>query len=117
MARELSYKINDPVELSLSYIPFINEGGIFVPTQESFVLNEMVHIDLMLPTKKEGLKIEGKVIWITPPNSLYHVISGIGVQFVGENAKNTRVEIEKQLDPTIDVGGYTYGMTVDSKRP
>lgn len=116
MTRELNYKINDPIELNLSYIPFVGEGGLFIPTQESFVLNEVVHLDLMLLGKKESLKVEGKVIWITPPNSLYHVIAGIGIQFISDNAKKIRAEIEKQLDPTMDVGGYTYGVTVSSKK-
>ncbi len=117
MARELSYKINDPIEFNLSYIPFINEGGLFIPTQETFLLNEIVQVDLKLLAKKESIKIDGKVIWITPQNSLYHVIAGIGIQFINENAKNIRTELEKLLDHTIDVGGYTYGITVESKRP
>ncbi|OGT45421.1 MAG: hypothetical protein A3E83_00330 [Gammaproteobacteria bacterium RIFCSPHIGHO2_12_FULL_41_20] len=111
----ISYVISDLIELNLSYMPFINEGGLFIPTSQSFQLGDKIIVNLQLPGEKETIKIEGKVVWITPQNALHHVSAGIGIQFIGPNAQNTRNYIEGQLDKSIDVGGYTYGVTGDVK--
>lgn len=107
----LSYVINDPVELNLSYMPFITDGGLFVPTTEPLALGDRVLVDLTLPGKAEQIHIEGKVIWITPSNALHHVIPGVGVQFVGVNTQTIRLQVESMLDSSVDIGGYTYGIT------
>lgn len=112
----LNYVIKDPVELNLSYMPFIKEGGLFVPTPQVYNLGDRIALDLQLPGKKEALRIEGKVIWITPRNALHHVLPGIGIQFIGSNAQSIRGQIENQLVPAIEVGGYTYGITEEIKK-
>ncbi len=106
----LTYIIKDPLELNLSYMPFIKEGGLFIPTQDSFRLDDRVLVDLQLPGKKDNLRIEGKVIWITPRNALHHVLPGIGIQFTANDASNIRHQIEILLDSSTEVGGYTYGI-------
>lgn len=112
----LSYVINDPVELNLSYMPFINGGGLFVPTPRVFSLGEKVLIDLKLPGKTETSRIEGKIVWMTPANALHHVLPGIGIQFIGADALVIRNQIEANLDSSMEVGGYTYGITEESKK-
>jgi len=107
----LSYIITDPVELNLSYMPFITEGGLFIPTDNHFLLGDRVLVDLQLPGKKESLRIEGKVIWITPKNALHHVLPGVGIQFVGSNTQTIRSQVESHLDKSMEIGGYTYGIT------
>ena len=111
----LHYTMKDPIEVNLSYIPFMSNGGLFVPTQEKFVLEEEVIIYLTLPGKKDLLTFEGKVAWITPPNALHHVITGIGVHFTGSQAATIRSYIESCLNPKMDIGGYVYGITSEGK--
>jgi type IV pilus assembly protein PilZ len=112
----ISYVINDPIELNLSYMPFVTDGGLFIPTTSSYSLGDRVVVDVLLPGKKENLRITGKVIWITPKNALHHVLPGIGIQFIGNNAKNIRSQIEGDLDRSMEVGGYTYGMIEENKK-
>lgn len=112
----LKYIIRDPIELNLSYMPFITDGGLFIPTDQYFSLNEKVIIELQLPGKKDSMKIEGKVIWITPKNALHHVLPGIGIQFTGKDTQILRSQIESHLDTSMEVGGYTYGMTGEGKK-
>lgn len=108
---ELTYTITDPLELNLSYMPFIKEGGMFIPTNQNFALGDEVLLMLQLPGKKDPMKIIGRVVWVTPKNALHHVSSGVGIQFIGDNAKAIKNEVELGLDATIEVGGYTYGIT------
>lgn len=112
----LKYSIKDPVELNLSYMPFIVGGGLFIPSFQPYALGDDVIVELELPGKKDNLKIEGKVVWITPNNALHHVLPGIGIQFVGANAATVRGQIESQLDRSMEVGGYTYGMTEEANK-
>lgn len=97
-------------------MPFINGGGLFVPSQEAFSLGESVIVDLQLPGKVDPLRIEGKVVWITPKIALYHVIAGIGIQFSESNSKTICNQIESQLNATVEIGGYTYGVTDSSNK-
>ena len=109
--KTLHYAINNPLELNLSYMPFIANGGLFVPTAEVFELGDHLVVDLLLSAKNETLKIDGKVVWITPKSALHHVLPGIGIQFIGENAATVRAQVELNLEPSKEVGGYTYGLT------
>ncbi len=112
----LDLVINDPIELNLSYMPFIKDGGLFIPTSQSFILGDKVIVNLQLPGKNEALHIEGSVVWIIPAISLYHVVSGIGIQFTGSDAKSVCSQIEALLDPASEIGGYSYGIIEDTKR-
>jgi type IV pilus assembly protein PilZ len=111
----LNYIIKEPVELNLSYMPFINDGGLFIPTFQTYTMGDTIFVDLLLPGKKDSLRIEGKIIWITPPNALHHVLPGIGIQFIGTTAPFVRGQVEANLDKTMDIGGYSYGMTEGNK--
>jgi type IV pilus assembly protein PilZ len=111
----LNYEIHDPVELNLSYMPFIVNGGLFIPTFDKYAMGDPITVDLILPGKKDSLRIEGKIVWITPQNALHHVLPGIGIQFIGPNAATIRVQVESHLDNSMEIGGYTYGMTEEGK--
>lgn len=112
----LTYTINDPLELNLSYMPFITGGGLFIPTDASYSLGDKILVDLQLPGKKDIVRIEGRVAWLTPKNALHHVLPGIGIQFTGGNAAAVRAQVESFLDKSMEVGGYTYGITEEGKR-
>lgn len=107
----LNYILHDLVELNLSYMPFISDGGMFVPSDQNFILGEKISLVLHLPGQEEILNIEGKIIWITPKNALHHVVSGVGIQFVGPHASTIKNKIESILDKKVEIGGYLYGIS------
>lgn len=115
-AKVINYEIKNPLELNLAYMPFIVGGGLFIPSFDPHSLGEIVAVDLLLPGKKEPLRIEGKIVWITPNNALHHVLPGMGIQLQGSNAQAVRSQIEANLDKSMDVGGYTYGITDETKK-
>jgi type IV pilus assembly protein PilZ len=112
----LTYVIKDLVELNLSYMPFITEGGLFVPTDKFYPLGTKLTVELLLPGHKDSLKIEGKVVWVTPPNALYQVLCGVGVQFIGTQSPAVRAQIEASLDKSMEIGGYTLGTPTEAKK-
>jgi len=109
----LDYVIKNQLELNLSYMPFIKDGGLFIPTPQSFSIGDKISVNLQLPGQKERHLIEGKIVWITPKNALYQIFPGIGIQFIGDNSKSLHEQIKANLDNTMDVGGYTYGITIE----
>lgn len=109
-ARKLKYELKNQMELNFSYMPFIKDGGLFVPTDEKFHLGEHIIIEIQFPNHTEYKEVSGRIVWITPPNSLYQIYPGIGIQFIGDNAKSIHDLVKANLDNTMDVGGYTYGM-------
>lgn len=111
----LKYILENQFELNLSYMPFILHGGIFVPTNDDYNLGQRVSLELKLPSHAEIQVVECRVIWITPKNSLHHVYQGVGLQFMGENAKHINELIQANLDSAMDVGGYTYGMGISTE--
>jgi len=90
-----------------------SDGGLFIPTNESFILGDKIVIDLQLPGETKSNHVEGKVIWITPKNALYQILPGIGVELIGANAKTVREQIKANLDKSMDIGAYVCGMSTE----
>ncbi len=109
MSNRIKYDIPTQQELNLSYMPFIIDGGLFIPTSDSFLLGENIIVDLQLPGQQESTEVEAKVVWITPKNAIYQIFQGVGVQLTGTKAKSIHEQIKMHLDNTIEVGGYTDG--------
>lgn len=90
----LSYNIENKQELYAAYMPFLINGGLFVPTRKSFTLGDEVLILLSL-MGEERIAIPGRVAWITPPGSQRGINSGVGIQFAdsqeGKQAQTTIV--------------------------
>src|SRR5690625_5614837 len=81
----LSYNIKDKQELYNSYMPFLSNGGLFVPSsRKQFQLGDEVLILLGL-MDDDRIAIPGKVAWVAPPGA---GISGVGVQL---DRKSTRL--------------------------
>ncbi|MFP4207673.1 MAG: PilZ domain-containing protein [Wenzhouxiangella sp.] len=98
----LSYNIENKQELYAAYMPFLINGGLFVPTRKSFRLGDDVLILLSL-MGEERMAIPGKVAWITPPGSQRGINSGVGIHFGdGQEAKNAQTAIVSQLAGMLD---------------
>jgi type IV pilus assembly protein PilZ len=77
----LSLTIKDRAVLYSAYMPFVRNGGLFVPTNKRYELGEEVFILLALMDEPEKIPINGKVVWITPKGAQGNRQAGIGVQF------------------------------------
>ena len=61
----MTVAISDEKALYLSYMPFLANGGIFVPTDASYTVGDPVFLILKLPDSEQHA-IPGTVGWITP---------------------------------------------------
>ena len=86
--------IKERPALYASYMPFLDGGGLFVPTTRAANLGDEIYLILQLLDDPNKMPVTGKVVWITPPDTPGRQ-QGIGVQFArdqgGEQARN-RIE-------------------------
>ena len=89
----LSLTIRDKAVLYSAYMPFIKNGGLFVPTNKSYEIGDEVFMLLTLMDEPDKIPIAGRVVWVTPKGAQGNRSSGIGVQFSEQDvAANTKIE-------------------------
>jgi type IV pilus assembly protein PilZ len=93
----LSLAIKDKSSLYTAYMPFVKNGGLFIPTNKNYNLGDEVFMLLTLMEEKEKIPVAGKIVWVTPPGSQGNRIAGIGVQFSDQDNGTVRNKIETYL--------------------
>ena len=93
----LSLAIKDKAVLYAAYMPFVQNGGLFIPTKKEYELGDEVFMLLNLMDEAEKIPVAGKVVWITPKGAQGKRTAGIGVQFSDQDQGNTQKKIENYL--------------------
>ncbi len=107
----LSLAIKDRGALYNAYMPFVRNGGLFVPTVKHYSLDDEVFILLTLMEDSDRLPIAGKVVWITPPGAQGNRVAGIGVQFNDSSESDSaRTRIEAALAGILSSDRPTHTM-------
>lgn len=92
----LSISIRDADVLYSAYMPFIENGGLFIPTGKACSVGDAVFILLSLMDEPRRIPLSGTVVWVTPHNAENNRAQGIGVQFRDKD-NAARPLIEKYL--------------------
>ncbi|SDS46428.1 PilZ domain-containing protein [Pseudomonas oryzae] len=92
----LTVALKDKAQLYAAYMPFVRNGGLFVPTSKTYRLGDEVFMLLSLMDEPEKLPVAGKVVWVTPKGAQGNRQAGIGVQF-NDGDRVTRNKIETYL--------------------
>ena len=106
----LSLTIRDKSALYAAYMPFIKNGGLFIPTEKPYKLGDEVFMLLTLMDSEGKLPIAGKVVWITPKGAQGNKATGIGVQFSELDKGATKNKIETQLAGALESERPTHTM-------
>lgn len=107
----LSLALKDKASLYSAYMPYLRQGGIFVPTNKRYFLGDEVFLLVTLPDTDERLPVAGKVVWITPPGAQGNRIAGIGVQFADSSeGEAVKSRIETLLAGTLNAEKPTHTM-------
>jgi len=92
------------------YMPFLRNGGLFVPTNKKYELNDKVRLEVALLEEGNVFEVDGIVAWITPELAQQgRWLPGIGVQFP-EDATQIRTRIETILVGALDADKPTSTM-------
>lgn len=95
--RMLSVHLKDKNALYAAYMPFIENGGLFVPSLDNYSLGEEVFVLLTLLDEPEKLPVAGRIVWITPKGAVGNRTPGIGIQLNGQDGGRLRDRIETLL--------------------
>lgn len=106
----LSLSIKDKNALYAAYMPFIKNGGLFIPTKREYEMGEEVFMLLNLMEETERLPIAGKIIWKTPVGAEGYRAAGIGVQFSDQDGGTARNKIETYLAGALESERTTHTM-------
>jgi len=106
----LSVTIKDKSSLYAAYMPFVKNGGLFVPTSGKYKVGDEVFMLFSLMEEKEKLPIAGKIVWVTPEGSQGGRAPGIGVQFSVEVGNDIRGKIETYLAGALKSDRQTHTM-------
>lgn len=105
----LSLTIKDKAVLYSAYMPFLANGGLFVPTNKAYALGDEVFMLLTLMDEPEKIPIAGKVVWVTPRGAQGNRTAGIGVQFSEQDAA-ANAKIENHLAGSLGSDRPTHTM-------
>lgn len=105
----LSLTIKDKAVLYAAYMPFVKNGGLFIPTGKSYRLGDEVFMLLNLMDEPEKIPVAGKVVWVTPKGAQGNRAAGIGVQFSDQDSTAVN-KIETYLAGSLDSDRPTHTM-------
>ncbi|MEN6670504.1 PilZ domain-containing protein [Psychrobacter sp. B38] len=106
----LTCHIENIETLYASYLSFVNNGALFVPSSQSQPLGSEVFIAVTLPNSSERLPMNGKVVWVnskTQGGRPAGFAVQIGTDIAGQRIKN---EVERLLAGKIEGIQPTYTM-------
>jgi type IV pilus assembly protein PilZ len=106
----LSLTIKDKGALYAAYMPFVRNGGLFIPTNKPYKIGDEVFMLLTLMEEKEKLPVAGKIVWVTPAGAQGNKTAGIGVQFSDQDNGQTRNKIEGYLAGALGADRPTHTM-------
>ena len=84
-------------KLYATYLPFIDNGALFIPNNQQQALGGQAFVVITLPGSSERLPLNGKVIWVNH-RAQAHRPAGYALQF-GKDEAGLRIknEVDKLL--------------------
>jgi type IV pilus assembly protein PilZ len=105
----LSLAIKEKAALYAAYMPFLKNGGMFVPTVRPYKIGDEIYLILALMEDPNKYPIAGKVAWITPAGANNNKAQGIGVHFpADETGQRAKLRIEEILGAALRSARATH---------
>lgn len=94
----LSLNISNKAALYASYMPWLTNGGIFLPTTKHYSLGDEVFLMMQLMDDPARYPVTAAVVWITPAGAQRNKSQGVGVHFAADDTgKLVKQKIEQIL--------------------
>lgn len=106
----ITCQIPDSQTLYSSYMSFVKDGGIFVPSSRKHTLGEDVFVAFSLPNSSERYPLNGKIIWINEKGTTTKP-AGFGMQLGNDpNSLRFKNDVERLLAGLTSSEQATYTM-------
>jgi type IV pilus assembly protein PilZ len=104
----LSLAIKEKAALYAAYMPYLKNGGIFVPTSRQYQLGDEVYLILTLMDDPAKIPVAGRIVWVSPAGGGQRQ-PGIGVHFPADEAGiSARKRIEDILGSALKSARPTH---------
>lgn len=101
--------LTDRTTIYNSYMSFLNNGGVFIASDDAFEMGDEVLLVLEIGDALERFPLKTKVCWINPKRGSSTRPRGVGLAFDNSDvAKNARHLIENNLAGLLDLPRATY---------
>lgn len=105
----LSLPIKEKAALYAAYMPFLTNGGIFVPTNKPYKVGDEIYLILTLMDDPTKYPIAGKIAWVTPAGANNSKAQGIGVHFSSDDSgQRVKLRIEELLGAALRSSRATH---------
>lgn len=102
--------IEDVSVLYASYLPFVENGALFVPTERVQKMGDEVFIAFTLPQSSERYPMNGRVVWINHKAQANRP-AGFAVQIGDDEAgRKIKNEVDRLLAGKMSAQQATYTM-------
>lgn len=95
-------------QLYKSYMPWLKNGGLFLPTSKRFEMGQEILMMVVLPELPDKFPAAGVVSWVCPQNTTGHNKPGVGVEFTDQEGMTLRLRIDGMLGEQLKSGAPTY---------
>lgn len=96
MSDTLSLHITGREQFIQLWMPFLDGGGLFVPTRNRFSLGQTVTLQVRLPGNPELFTLQGDVAWLTPQGAQGNRPAGVGIR-LGDECPALKLALERLL--------------------
>src|SRR3954452_9587422 len=105
----LSLAIKEKAALYAAYLPFLKNGGMFVPTAKPYKIGDEIYLILALMDDPNKYPIAGKLAWITPAAANNNKAQGIGGHFPDdETGQRANLRIQEILAAALPSSRATH---------
>ena len=105
----IAFTVTDKGALYASYMRFVANGGVFVPTARQYDLGDKVFLLLQVMDDPTPMALQGDVVWITPAGAQGNRPAGVGIRFDDDSDKG-KVAIEEILAASLEGDRATQTM-------
>jgi type IV pilus assembly protein PilZ len=95
-------------QLYMSFMPWLKNGGLFVPTSKRFEMGQEVLMMVILPGTTDKYPATGVVAWACPKDVTGHNKPGVGIEFTDQDGLALRLRVEGMLVEQLKSKAPTY---------
>jgi uncharacterized protein (TIGR02266 family) len=95
---KIEIEFKEVIDFIKAYLLNISGGGIFIKTDEAFLLDTIVLLRFTLPHDSKPIEAEGKVVWCNPKGGRGYFPKGIGIKFTkldSDDAERIKTFVDK----------------------
>ena len=78
---KIEIEFKEVMDFIKAYLLNISGGGIFIKTDEAFLLDTIVQMRFTIPGNPRFIEAEGKIVWCNPKGGRGYFPKGIGIKF------------------------------------